>query len=198
MVDERTELLINRKLDGELRDGELLELNRLLIRSPEARRMLEDYERNDRMAAAALQTALAECPAVRPPRGAAATAQRAAGMARRRRRAIRLGRLAPIVGLAAAVALVFMTAPETPRSATIRQAEVRQATLGSFVDPAPVNVVPVAAAMPAVSELMDGPRRERQRLLRDLVGVVDPETRSIYFLQVDSTHTTVEPDVLEY
>ena len=45
MIDERTELLINRRLDGELGEDEALELNKRLIRSPEARRLLEEYSR---------------------------------------------------------------------------------------------------------------------------------------------------------
>src|SRR5689334_19423082 len=44
MIDERTEQLINRRLDGELLPGEQLELDKCLIRCPEARAMLEDYQ----------------------------------------------------------------------------------------------------------------------------------------------------------
>ena len=47
MTDERTERLITRKLDGELTEAESLELDKALVRSPEARSLLEDYERTD-------------------------------------------------------------------------------------------------------------------------------------------------------
>ena len=46
MIDERLERLINRKLDGELSEAESLELDKLLIRSPEGRAMLEEQGSN--------------------------------------------------------------------------------------------------------------------------------------------------------
>ncbi|MGD2109572.1 MAG: hypothetical protein PVI86_09290 [Phycisphaerae bacterium] len=55
---ERIERLIARKLDGELREDEELELNRELIRNPDARRLMEDYERIDGLAATALTESL--------------------------------------------------------------------------------------------------------------------------------------------
>ena len=41
-MDERTEQLINRRLDGEITEEESLELDKRLIRSPEARAYLEE------------------------------------------------------------------------------------------------------------------------------------------------------------
>ena len=49
-LDERTERLIVRQLDGELSAEEQHELNKLLIRSPEARQLLESYLEQDRLA----------------------------------------------------------------------------------------------------------------------------------------------------
>jgi len=53
----KIERLIVRKLDGEISEDEELRLNRELIRDPEARRLMEEYERIDRLAAAALDEA---------------------------------------------------------------------------------------------------------------------------------------------
>jgi hypothetical protein len=57
---QRTERLIVRKLDGEISEDEELQLNRELIRDPEARRLMEEYERIDGLAAAALDAALGD------------------------------------------------------------------------------------------------------------------------------------------
>jgi len=58
MIDERTEHLISRKLDGELSEDEALELNKLLIRDPEARGLMEDYARMDRQVGEAVRAVL--------------------------------------------------------------------------------------------------------------------------------------------
>ena len=57
-VNEKIERLIVRRLDGELTEDEQLELDRELLRSPEARRLLEDYQRIDSDAAAVLAEVL--------------------------------------------------------------------------------------------------------------------------------------------
>jgi len=53
-VEENIERLISRSLDGMLDDRQQLELDRELIRNPEARRMMEEYRGADALAAAAL------------------------------------------------------------------------------------------------------------------------------------------------
>ena len=58
MLDERLERLISRKLDGELTEAESLELDKLLIRSPEGRAILEEQEQLDLLASESLRTAL--------------------------------------------------------------------------------------------------------------------------------------------
>jgi len=57
-MDERTEQLISRKIDGELTEPESLELDKILIRSPQARAMLEQQERIDALAGETLQAFL--------------------------------------------------------------------------------------------------------------------------------------------
>lgn len=57
-IDERIERLINRRLDGELTEEEQLELNRELIRNPEANRLLEEYQQIDELACVAMMKAL--------------------------------------------------------------------------------------------------------------------------------------------
>lgn len=57
-IDERVERLINRRLDGALTEEEQLELNRELIRNPEANRLLEEYQQIDELACVAMMKAL--------------------------------------------------------------------------------------------------------------------------------------------
>lgn len=54
-VDDRTERLISRALDGELRDDERRELDAILKRDAAARALYHDYRSNDEAAAAALR-----------------------------------------------------------------------------------------------------------------------------------------------
>lgn len=57
--DDRIELLISRKLDGELSEDQALELDRALIRSPRHRQMLESSEAIDALSGPALRDVLA-------------------------------------------------------------------------------------------------------------------------------------------
>lgn len=57
-VNARIEQLIVRRLDGELTDDERLELDRALMRDPKARRLLQESERIDALAGAALTAAV--------------------------------------------------------------------------------------------------------------------------------------------
>ena len=57
-TDKDIEKLIVRRLDGALSEGEELALDRALIRDPQARRLMEDYQRIDNLTSAALQDAL--------------------------------------------------------------------------------------------------------------------------------------------
>lgn len=59
-VNKDIERLIVRRLDGALTEDEELRLNRELIRNPESRQLLEDYERVDALASAALTDVLGD------------------------------------------------------------------------------------------------------------------------------------------
>ncbi len=54
-VDERTELLICRYLDGEISSAEQAELNRILAVNDAARALLDEYQHNDHVAMQALR-----------------------------------------------------------------------------------------------------------------------------------------------
>jgi anti-sigma factor RsiW len=59
-LEERIERLIVRKIDGMLTQDEELELDRILIRSPEARQVYEEYRRIDDLAAQSLASLFPE------------------------------------------------------------------------------------------------------------------------------------------
>jgi hypothetical protein len=79
--NEDIERMIVRQLDGELTEDEQLELNRELIRDPEANSMMADYRKVDELAAAAIERALGDDrstfdPAALPDPGASAAPRR--------------------------------------------------------------------------------------------------------------------------
>ena len=57
-VDKDIERLIVRHLDGALSADEELELNRAILRDPDAHRLLEEYRRIDEFSAAVLDQVL--------------------------------------------------------------------------------------------------------------------------------------------
>jgi anti-sigma factor RsiW len=59
-VDPKIERLIVRRLDGELTPDEQLELDRALLKCPEARALLEEYERIDGLASVAVASVVAD------------------------------------------------------------------------------------------------------------------------------------------
>ena len=59
-VDKDLERLIVRQLDGELNEDEQLELNRQLIRDPEAQQLMNDYRHVDGLATRAIGRVLGE------------------------------------------------------------------------------------------------------------------------------------------
>jgi anti-sigma factor RsiW len=175
MIDERTERLINRRLDGELTEAESLELDKQLTQSPEARSLLAEYEANDALAAKALDALLAEGDA---PEDRTATVARPANRLRwagtRRMTRNRWG-------LAAAAGLALIIG----------------AGLGRWTAPRakPIDVPDNNASRPPVVVDADSPENALgrmtvqasagvdQRIEREILGVFDEETQSLYLLE---------------
>jgi hypothetical protein len=180
MIDERTEQLINRRLDGELDDESLLELNKRLIRSPEARLTLEAYERNDALASDALRS-------WRSPAPQHEVSQAARSIAQQRGWFSRIG-----VGVrAVAAALLLVTAIGLPSywrtPAPVKTTVPTLASIGPAPSPLPRSVASI-----------DGPREERHQLQRHVVGVWDEATQSVYVLELDQHARTVVPVAMNF
>ena len=189
MIDERTEQLITRKLDGELTEGESHDLNKLLIRSPQVRALMEEYERADALAGEALRAAFER--EASPDDRAAQLAPAAAS--RRRWRAPPRG-----ITMAAAAALAVivggglahwlmppdMLTPSDP------------ARVGPYQPPVVAGAAPVEDN--SVTVVIEGPRVRDQRVVRDVFGVFDEETQSVYLLEASRTRTNVVPVSANY
>lgn len=170
-MNDRTEQLITRRLDGEITEEESLELDKRLIRSPEARAYMEEQARIDMLASEVVREACVPdrsganagdhngLPGESPPNG-------------NRRRYLR-----PIAAVAAAIAvalLVILLPSErpTPTGTTPLAAQVDQGS----TEPAgkPVIAVPVDNSW---SGLPNAGRHE-------VLGVYDDATQSLYLLEM--------------
>lgn len=185
-VDERTELLINRYLDGALSDADQAELHAILGRDAAARAMLEQYDRNDALVAQALR------------RGVESTMTAAAPI---RRRGLWLATVAS--GLAAAAVFVFSISQRMQYLPTTPDQVVRNGTPIKFVDPQnyPTFEAPKIDEVPA--RLVDyrdddlTPKRRQQKTDRELIGVRGDDGR-LYIIERNIKSTRVAPMAGEY
>ena len=187
MLEERTERLINRKLDGELTEAESLELDKRLIRSPEARALLAERQRLDALAAESLQMALAG-----PERGPAWSGDLGTQPPCRRtaRRYLRTSIVAAAVIVLAMLTVTLPTvlrpdkSPQTKMTIAqhnhdpLQQADQLAASQGP--------VIPLARA----DSTNDSERRRTQ-----VLGVYDDETQSLYLLEMHPRH---KPDPIVF
>lgn len=181
MIDERTEQLINRKLDGELTDGESLELDKLLIRDPQARVMLEQLVRIDTQAGEVLR-------AVTSASVAAASAVEVAAWAPRRQHWWQS------LGLVTAVAATITLTVLLSQRALLLEGQTP-------VSPQSVSAPQVVSASGAPRESewnIQGPRRETLDVDRDVIGVWDRQSGSLYLIEANSTRSLVEPVKVNY
>ena len=202
MIDERTERLITRRLDGELTEDESLDLDKRLIRSPEARQAFEESQRIDMLAVETLHTLLNRKTTTTIDGAATGTTNRPFAPSR----SGRAGRwstrrwLDGAIGIAAAVLLilvgveVFSTGGLQPLPAPAPESSMKFAGPGSkplVSDPSvpspPLRVV----EGPAVTEVIAGPRREQEHIDQDIIGVVDPETQSVYLLEIQTSRSRI-------
>lgn len=189
------EKLIVRHLDGELSADEQLELDRELIRNPEAQRLMEEYTRIDELALGALDRVLGDDhttfdPTTLPMRG---SGRRNSGAFRWHRRVSNLTYvlryLAPGAVAAALLAIVVARFPLTPSSDT----SVAERDLGVAH-----GVIPAARPTSETDEIMRTVRtgrpgtRIKRSTGREIFGVVG-EDGNIYWIEVDRTWTIRRP-----
>ena len=179
-VDKDLERLIVRQLDGELNEDEQLELNRELIRDPEAQQLMNDYRHVDGLATRAIGRVLGE--------GRPAFDLDALTQASRLPPPRRIHRGWWLVPGAIAAALLALAIPRP----TFTTTEAPRRTI--------VHSEP-AARLPIVSPQADGrenlmrtigmPRIQRDTG-REVFGVVGDDG-NLYWIEVDRTRTVRQP-----
>jgi anti-sigma factor RsiW len=193
MIDERTERLITRRLDGQLADGESLELDKELIRDPDARRAFEDSQRIDTLAVQTLHALLDASAAQRESELIVSTVRRSS-------RRLTRWCLDGAIGVAASVLILLVaTAQWSDDSRQIDRSGANSSGLQIAGNnaiselPGPRALVAADPQSPALTQVIAGPRRERERIDQDVIGLVDPQTQSIYVLELNGARNTISP-----
>ncbi len=180
MIDERTEILINRRLDGALSDEEALELDKLLIRNPQARVMLEACQRQDALASSLLRTAL---PLQEPAGGSSDPLTVPAAV--HARGGWMFGRRVGILVASLLMAGMIGGAPGRWSADTARDG----------IDSSARNA---SAAFNGGGAVFDQPHQEQHQTNRDVIAVYDRETNSYYLLEMNHTQSTARPLTVNY
>ena len=180
-TDKDIERLIVRQLDGELGEEEQLELNRKLVRDPQAQQLMEDYRRVDGLAADALGQTLGKGEVGFDP--AALTAE-----TRRRTHRFHQGWwLVPGAIAAAILALVIPQPAVNP--VTGPSAPIVSRTLPDV--PQTMSPDPHSMGQPVPMHRVGIPR-VRRNTGRDVIGVVGDDG-NIYWIEIDRTRTLKRP-----
>jgi hypothetical protein len=192
MIDERTEQLITRRLDGQLAEGESLELDRELIRSPESRRAFEESQRIDALTAETLDALLDA--------GDSNHLQAADGVVSPAARRATRRRLDGAIGVAAAVLLVMASTSLLPQVNGRRGpgANTNAANLNQPAFPSGLDAPDQTMQYPVVIDNTAGPRRQHQRIDQDVIAVVDPETQTIYLLEIERARNSTSRLRVDY
>lgn len=179
-IHEQLERLICRSLDGDLSDDEQLVLNRELIRNPEARQLLADYQAVDRDATAALLAAFgreSEIPEVQPAKVVSISQAR-------RRHTVRW-----LIPGAIAAALLATVIPnpwresQTPLKDRFVAAPTTPSTMPSVSRPSvPTRTVSTGTGAPAV----------HRDTGREIIGVLGDDG-NLYWIEVERTRTVKLP-----
>lgn len=180
-VSERAELLICRRLDGELSLEDSRELELILAHAPAAQRMLADYERLDGLAATALR----------------ADSQYAkTAVAPRRTGGFRLAAAGAVLTAAAVVALSFL--PDLWRASPSGEGRVALEQGPT----APIRPMGVPSSTDVSPQFVDyrnmsyQPSRRQQDVLRDVIGVRAKNQKNqdvIYIFERNSEATRIIP-----
>ena len=177
--DEHLERLISRSLDGALSADEQLELDRELIRNPEAHRLMERCRAIDELAGAALEDAVARPDSeVEVP-----TPARNASVRRVKPRAFNRGWLLVPGAIAAAILAIVIPRPTfTDQNGAITDASNGQPTTMPIVAPnrqtGPGDLMRPVSSAPSV----------RRHTGRELIGVVGDDG-NLYWIEVERTRT---------
>ncbi len=189
MIDERIEILINRKLDGELSEEDSLELNKLLIRNPDAHALLDEYAVMDRLAAEAIEAELAE------PVARVSPEQVSQWNKSKRQWWYSMALISAVAAALTLSVLLSQRAANMNDSAALPISGVHSAqqAAATLTDRAPQGRLVNVGTIP-----LDGRRRQTDSLERDVLGVWDQDSHSLYLLEANEARSTVEPVKFNY
>ena len=182
-IDERGERLVVRKLDGELSSEEEHELNKLLIRSPELRQLLESYLEQDRLAAEVLAE---EVGSSAPPDLESVTAGRGSRGPLRRRTSWAAG---SVGGLLVACLALFAVLWQ-PGIVPVQPAGENGINMAG--SPAMAWPVGTGEQFQRLPEYLELPQTQEQELARRFIGVYDEQTDRYYILEVRRVCTNTQ------
>ena len=191
-TDKTIEELIIKSLDGELNEDEKVRLDRAVLRDPGVRRLREEHERIDALAAASLEEALpgedlSFDPLALTTRAGRSDANPTAAV--RRSRYHWTWWLMPGAVAAAVVALLMI-----PLS--FPQAHDQKPRIASIPVERPVaqenSLVNRQMNIPKVQTVLHGPRKIKKRTDREYIAVLG-EDGQVYWLEVDRTRTIKGP-----
>jgi hypothetical protein len=186
---DRIESLIVRSLDGELSEDEQLELDRAVLRAPEARRLKEHYERIDALASAALDEAVGDQPPAFDPM--ALTGKGGAPRTGSGQRSLTAARhhwawwLMP--GAIAAAILAALFIPTALLEPAPQQSQVSVPAGAQHTIPEVVSSSR-PSKLPEVRPVLDAPRTIKRKTDRQYIGVLGEDGR-IYWLEIDRIRT---------
>ncbi len=175
---DHIEKLIVRHLDGEATGDEELELNRELLRSPEAHRLFEEYQRIDELGGAVLKEALSGAgPAFDPAQLAGRSAPR---------RFLGRKRIWWLLPGAVAAALAGLIVPHP----TLRQSPDMIPSVAQLDVARPATTLDqnFQNRRPLMRTVRNSLPRVRRNTGRQVFGVVGDDG-SIYWIEVDRTRT---------
>jgi anti-sigma factor RsiW len=174
---ERLEHLISRRIDGEIGEAEQHELNKLLIRSPEARRLAEVIERQDGLVRSALDDLLGK-PLANPLDCERAGALAGAPLAR-----VRFWPMATAAVLALSIGTSLYLGVNPSGGVVARHTQAAGASI-------PVD--PMMAGMQMLDG-NEGPRLERRAVSHDVIAVLGEDGRTVYLFERNRTRTATSP-----
>ena len=178
---EDIERLISRHLDGDLSPDEKLQLDRAVLRDPETRRLLEESQRIDALASAALSEVVSDAEPAFDPLELARPLPQTSRSGYRRAWWLMPGAIA--AGFLLLFAVRSSVTPLVTEGPMVRSGPVVTRAL----DEAPKVLEPGTIDLASY-----GPQRIKRHTDRELIGIVG-EDGNVYWLEIDRVKTLKGP-----